>query len=276
MEFSIRDSIQNERGQGIIEYVLLLVVIVAMVLGGIYQLNSAFKVWANNYFGEYLACILETGELPTISGSPGDSEICNQMFKAFSLADGRPLKTGAGQNTGDDGGGAAGGSKEDRRTGSDGSTGNYSKVTGRSGNFFSSSKGGGRFSKFGKGGENLGKTGEKGGAGDYGGGYSRLNRRINTGVRYRLDNRFAFSKTSTDNKSEGRMISSVKVSDKSEKQKKSILRLNSDALNKDTEGGPESEMSFGNFIRILIIAAIVIALVMVIGGQVLQIGKSMD
>jgi hypothetical protein len=35
-------------------------------------------------------------------------------------------------------------------------------------------------------------------------------------------------------------------------------------------------LTFGNFIRILIIAAIVIALVIVVGGQLLQISKGMD
>jgi hypothetical protein len=38
----------------------------------------------------------------------------------------------------------------------------------------------------------------------------------------------------------------------------------------------ENEMSFGNFIRILIIAAIIIALVVLLGGQGLQISKSWD
>jgi hypothetical protein len=35
-------------------------------------------------------------------------------------------------------------------------------------------------------------------------------------------------------------------------------------------------LTFGNFIRILIIAAIIIALVVLIGGQLLQIGKNME
>ena len=45
---------------------------------------------------------------------------------------------------------------------------------------------------------------------------------------------------------------------------------------KDTADQQDSPMTFGNFIRFLIIAAIIIALVVLVGGQMLQVGKSMD
>lgn len=57
-----------------------------------FEFNTAFQAWANNYFGDYLTCLLETGELPTIEGSPGDSGICGQFFEPFSLKNGRPSK----------------------------------------------------------------------------------------------------------------------------------------------------------------------------------------
>ena len=91
MRTALNKLIGEESGQAAIEYILLLVVVVGVLLGSVYQFNSAFSFWADNYFGDYLACLIESGELPSLGGSSGSSGECNQLYKEFSPDDGRPL-----------------------------------------------------------------------------------------------------------------------------------------------------------------------------------------
>lgn len=270
--------LKNQRGQGIIEYVLVLVVTVALVLTGIYQLNSAFKAWANNYFGNYLACLLETGELPSISGSGGDSGLCNEIFKPFTLAEGRPLVGKWSPGEGSGGGGSGGGARESKRAGSTvaggrGGGGGYGGGGGR----FGARSGGlrrsiqkGAANKKGSGATYTGSTG----TGDYGGGYGATNRRLNVGVKTRLDNRFAFE--DEREKPEKRKIASGGRKPGEEGGKSPKIRVKRSEIKKTEEAAADSGLNLPNFLRILIIAGIVIALVMFLGGQALQIGKSMD
>ena len=56
---------RNQHGQAIIEYVLILVVVLA--LGGlVLKLNEGFKKWGDSIVGPkgYMVCLLETGQLP--------------------------------------------------------------------------------------------------------------------------------------------------------------------------------------------------------------------
>lgn len=43
-----------------------------------------------SYFGDYFACILETGEMPSLGGKGAVQGICDTEFKPFSLSAGRP------------------------------------------------------------------------------------------------------------------------------------------------------------------------------------------
>ena len=58
----------REKGQAVIEYLLILILVVSIILGILYQFNDAFKKFINGYFGDYIACLLETGELPSLGG----------------------------------------------------------------------------------------------------------------------------------------------------------------------------------------------------------------
>ncbi len=102
----------SQSGQAMLEYLLILVITFVVMMGVIYQFNDAFRQWAQGYFGEYLACILETGELPSLGAQGGVQGICDQEFAEFSLASGRPhvgLGTaGAGDGSGAGSGGAGG------------------------------------------------------------------------------------------------------------------------------------------------------------------------
>ena len=96
-----KSVLKNQKGQGTTEYILILVVVVAIALGMIYQFNDAFRNWMDGYFGEYLACLIETGELPAIGGTGGAPGSCEAQFEPFSLAAGRPaLGDGVGEGEG--------------------------------------------------------------------------------------------------------------------------------------------------------------------------------
>lgn len=288
MEFSFRDSTAriskpterrglglNQRGQGVTEYILLLVVILAIAAGGIYQLNTAFQAWAENYFGNYVACLLETGELPSLGGTPGDSGICNEEFQAFSWDKGRPYKLppSSGATT-------AANTKPAGSTSDSGEGGSGRPVYQRSGGRF----GGGQW---GRGGseakmvklnrssaseESEGSTGSTEISSTGRAFTSRsTSRRVNQGRI--LDNSFASEreqreaskrqKIGGNSKSAQENLRKTRVAFKPPKPKAQVL-------------SEEQPFSFGNLFRLLLIAIIVIALVVVIGGQLYSASKNSD
>jgi len=281
--FSIRDKtstqpsvLNNQSGQGIVEYVLILVVTVTLVLGGLYSLNGAFKSYANNYFGNYIACLLESGELPNIQGSGGDGGICNEIFKPFTLADGRPLNLDYQPPEGG-GGSSGGGAREGGQAGS-------SVGGGRGGG--GGGSGGGSFSggSFGKGGRKTPARGNRRGttstytgsmaASDYGSGSSGSTRRARVAVKSRLDNRFAFDEERERPQRRSVASSGRKVAGEGTDNKR--IRVNPADLKKTREAEADTGLSIPNLLKYLIIAGIIIALIVFLGGQGLQINKSMD
>jgi Flp pilus assembly pilin Flp len=270
-------SLRNEKGQAIVEYVLVLVVAVTIILGGVYQLNSAFKSWANNYFGNYLSCLLETGELPTISGTGGDSGLCNQLFKPFSLADGRPLVTKGQFASSSSSPNTGGGTRETpsgTRTGGGGGGASSSPHSSFSSARHSPSKGAAGSGPGKNGKMSASYTGDTSASG-YAGGYSSNRGRSSSSSRTRLDQGFAFDETRE--KEQRRSLASSTAKPSTDKKKEGRAGLNSKSKNKNTPTpGDEEGFSFGDFIRWLIIAAILIAILLFLGGQGLQISKSME
>jgi hypothetical protein len=264
-------SLRDEKGQAFIEYILVLIVAVSIILGGIYQLNSAFKVWATNYFGNYLACLLETGELPAISGTGGDAGVCAQAFKPFSLADGRPLRTGAGK--GSDEKAQNGGGQRERAAGSGGSSGYVAHYAGTP---FTGGKGpqgnGGKIKAPAKNTAlNTGNTN----AINYGG-YGPINQRLSKNERKtELDTKFAFDDEKEKLKRRNVASAPARTSDLSNRA--AGIRLKQKPPKKDNpEDTNGNGFSFSDLLRYLIIAGIIIAILIFLGGQGLQIGKGMD
>lgn len=265
--------IGNERGQSLVEYILLLVVSVALILGLIFEFSSAFKAWANNYFGDYLTCLLETGELPSIGGTPGDSGTCNQFFQPFSLKNGRPSNALSKGNTEQQKSSAkpsglnrAGARRE----------GTVARAQSRGGGSWNGSGNGGSSSK-------LADTSEGGG----GGGDAKTgNTGVSSGEGY--SSRMAKSGLGDGGRQiDGRVHVTVKKDEETKKGyvptaarndnfSRSPKRVKVKEARKPAEVAADEPMTFGNFIRLLIMAALIIALVVVIGGQVLQATKGMD
>lgn len=107
----IKNSTQrvaNQAGQAVTEYILLLIFLVTMLFAakGIF---GGMNKFINNYVGEYIACLMEYGELPTLgvketelnkhkSAASGSS--CNAKFEGFSFAEGRPpISSGASKSS---------------------------------------------------------------------------------------------------------------------------------------------------------------------------------
>lgn len=280
-------NLGNQSGQGVIEYLLVLVVIVLIVLGGVYQLNDAFRNWATNYFSDYLACIMETGELPAIGGSGVTVGECDQQFEPFTLAEGRPLiDSGGGSGPGNGGGSGTGdGSGGDGEDSSDGSGSDRTSTY----NAGQSRGGGGRSFR-------VSSNSSGSGSGDEdGSGRNGRQKKIYTGSTDASIPAYAL------NSSESRFkvnrgiggYGGVYDEDKDDKEhdektgggstKKSSLeksekrdRIKVTELPKKEEIPEDEPMTFGNFIRYLIIAAIIIALVVFLGGQALQMSKGME
>lgn len=108
--------LSDQSGQAVLEYILVLVVIVGIILGVMYQFNDAFKKYVQSYFGEYVACLLETGEMPSLGGDGGvNAESCNASFEPFSLKNGRPFN-----GSGGGGGNGEGANASSKTPGADG------------------------------------------------------------------------------------------------------------------------------------------------------------
>jgi len=80
---------KSQSGQAVVEYILIVGLVVTIILGLMNQLYKPFGDWMQDYMGQYLECLLDVGELPTIAGSSESGE-CNSKFQNFSVTGGRP------------------------------------------------------------------------------------------------------------------------------------------------------------------------------------------
>lgn len=88
--------ILKQKGQAGLEYILLFTISVFLAGGLLFQFNDAFRQFVNGYFGEYLTCLIESGELPSLGwDGNGVDDTCSTEFQPFSLANGRnPITPG--------------------------------------------------------------------------------------------------------------------------------------------------------------------------------------
>lgn len=282
----------NNYGQAVIEYTLMLVVTVSFVLALSMQIFKPFGEFISNYMGKYVGCLLEYGELPTLgselpSGPDDDSE-CNKKFAPASAANGRPPRDSRGE-------------------GGEGNSSSSKSSSASTSNSSDDSKDGPSSSGV--------NSGTYAGSASRGGGNNIIyNRRPSTGIdggssggpsgkviEIALDGggTSTFFKTSSGG-SYGRQmeksryipISGLTESEKMKLQKKAEggarLSVPSEGLapapKKTAVKKPEVKtiipedepLTIGNFMRYILIAAIVIALIVFLGGQALQMSKSFE
>lgn len=93
-EMSLKKVAKNDQsGQALVEYVLLLAIAVALILGLMNQFYRPFGDWMKDYMGAYLECLIDVGELPSL-GYENESSECNSKLKSGTLANGRPSNRG--------------------------------------------------------------------------------------------------------------------------------------------------------------------------------------
>ena len=273
-------NIRSNSGQALIEYVLVLIVVLGLILGGLYQMNKAVQVWADAYFGEYLMCLMEAGELPTLGAPPSELESeCRELYKPFNLADGDPLV--GDKLSGEESSSGSGGSNNEGRAAASG-RGGSAESNSFAGNSRSSGNRNGRASRF---------RSRGGDSGEEGDGISRENSSTAGGTTTSFDSdngrpsRFAMR---DENGRRGRGTRTKEEDGKAQKTKaKNVAQETQERLGpklipvsraptQSTEAPEIEELGIGGFLRYLIIAAIIIAIVIFIGGQALQVSKSMD
>lgn len=273
-----------QSGQAVVEYILVLIVTVSIILGILYQFNDAFRNFLNSYFGDYIACLLETGELPSLGGQGPNQDECNTGFEAFSVANGRP-KIPMSNSSGSTGGnGSSSDSSDSSGSGGTGTSGSsssnlrpsrVSSVSGTSNADSASRRGnlGNRpavqplNSRAGNLGESSGFGGDA--AADGGGGRRRIRRRtIYLGEEYlsaeaKLRKDRVVAKGQTDKKARG--YSSLR-------SPRFQLELPKPSAPLAADTGMKFSLAF--FLKFLLIGGIIIALFIFLGGQFLQIKKS--
>lgn len=274
------------RGQAATEYLLLLVIVVAVILGAVNQFNEAFGSFAKNYFGEYFACLLETGEVPSLGGSAARQGLCDASFQAFSLTGGRPPNDPNGS------GGNENANKENGSENSSGSSSSADEVGSANATPAGGSASRGRTNAFGRTQDNSRSRG--GGRGSGGGGdeeeksYTgssdvstpRSLRASNvSSSNIQLIRRDGYSNSVAEAEREREENRSMKV-----QLPTSTKRTAADALVKverkpaQNLNGPEvdMELGFGGYLRILLIVGIILAILLVVGGQLLQASKGSE
>ena len=291
-------SLCSRKGQGVLEYILILFITVALIGMFSKYFVKDFGIFNKEFMGSYVSCLLETGELPQLgvggtTGASKDSQSeCTSKFKQK-------------QNGGIGGSDSNGGGNNDNKD----SVGNDSSTENAANSSDSDSQGNGR----GRGRRSSTYAGSasrqnpffrprgmRSGGGAEGGGTG--SKTVEISVEGSSDNGFYNygNRNNFDRQRKQRYIAITgqiseelkKKTEQTQKNTKSIVKVDagtgSGTVKKISVKPPDSdakkyvdkdeEMSFsiGNIFRIFIIAAIVIIVVVLIGGQALQMSKSWE
>lgn len=86
----------SQSGQGLVEYILLLVVVIALASALLYQFIPAIKSVVDFKVGAYLQCLLDQGELP---GLGGDDDIQDCEFNPVNIAGNSSTSNSSGSSS---------------------------------------------------------------------------------------------------------------------------------------------------------------------------------
>lgn len=260
----------NNRGQVFVEYVLVLIVSVSLILALSTMIFKPFQKFVQSIMGDYVACLLETGELPTLGADNGAQE--NECRKKFSSAT-ADFKNQASSSAAQYANEAEKSQQERADAAQASNRGGPSRSGSSRGDFLN--KGSHRNGDVGR--ENSSKKvtldlAESGGPSFFSGSSRNSIVIIRKKKRTSVGNQYQESETIKKIQSQRQKLGPrVMASEEMSPPKKKVLIQKQIAPTKISEDEP---MTFGNFLRILFIAAIIIALVLLIGGQMLQMSKS--
>ena len=257
----------------------MLVIAVSLVLMLITQIFKPFQAFVQSFTGDYLACLLEKGELPNLGVENPDDE-CKFSFKEVAGSTPSSSSSSSSSSSNSSASNSSSGSKSSSSSSSSSSSNSsYAGSNSRAGgsNYISNT----RSPK--KGVDSASQSGkvveialEGGGAGSY---FSTRNGNSYEVVGRRVASVPVSGLTEDDRK---------KLEKRGEKESKATI-VSGESLNpppkKIAVKAPEAKsvvqsddkpLTFGNFIRWLFIAALIIALVIFLGGQALQFSKSSE
>jgi hypothetical protein len=240
-----------------------------------------FQAFLKSYMGDYISCLLETGELPSL-GNPDTQNIldeagCDAEYQPASVAGGRPSRSK---------GSTSANSVAQKSS---------SSVSGDSDGSGGSGGGGGGGTSSSRGGNLLISSMKKKTATETGGGNDGKKTEIplaeNSSFYSRKD---SFSSEARAKVTKTTYIGIAGVTDE-EKKKQERKEGNRRIVASGEDIGPalkkisikkseakiqtepeDTPLTFGNFFRFLLIAAIIIAILVVLGSQALKIAKSQE
>lgn len=271
-------SHQQSKGQATVESVLLIAITVIIAISLMATFYQPLNAWLDNYMGKYLTCLIDVGELPNLgSGSEGQ---CDADYEKFTLGEGRPPTPGSGS-----GGSSSSGNDRDNN-------GRQNSNSSNSGSGGGSGPAGRRIAPASSRGFPTNGTGADGAAGS---------KEIRQEVPEELSQTSYFrAQTKITVEAQGRVkrIPATGVTGllKEEKEKREreaarsqTVDVNSDALSTKSKKfivkQPERKIAaeeedepwnIGRIMKWALMILLILAILMFIGGQVLQITKSME
>ncbi|MEK6774258.1 MAG: hypothetical protein AABY64_09980 [Bdellovibrionota bacterium] len=270
-----KDLVRGRQGQAIVEYILILVVSLALILTVTVQVFKPMQFFLKDFMGTYVQCLLDTGELPALGGS---NKIKDDECKA-SWSKSRQASGLSPQSSGEGAGSSDKKSSSGDASSSDGSnSGFYAGSRSRQSPFFNSSR--------------------RGASSAESSANSKKSVIIALGEGSDSDKFFRAQGGNRGGYSSSKPNTIVDLSSMSDEERKKIGKNepkvprivasgeNFSKLKKKVVANPppakvfvekeEDPFQFGNIFRILFILAIILVLVLLIGGQALQLSKSWE
>ena len=108
----------RQSGQAVVEYILMLVVLVAIGMNFVDLFAKPFQSFTSDFMGTYTSCLLETGELPRLNSTATSECQPPKMGKGTP----RAQSTSIGGSGGSSGGGSSANINKDSKSGSSSSS----------------------------------------------------------------------------------------------------------------------------------------------------------
>lgn len=264
----------NQAGQGLLEYTLLLLFAIGLILGLSAKYFKPMNIWANYYFGTYLQCLLDTGELPSLGGDTSESGCNSEKLKALQISGLSGNGATAGLNSSD-----SSKANESGKNKSEGSNQDKGQSGSNKGRRFGSTPGRGILGVDGAGSNE--ETKKK----------TSLDAKANSGSRFLKVTPIATVNTSNQKVSRLMLNDPIarklrdqdkkkekvqKVADAEENASGGIKKFrikNRQTATQSTDEDQSMDLSMGNILRWAFIIMIILLIIIVVGGQLLQLSK---
>lgn len=276
-----RSRLSGDYGQGMVEYLLMIVVSVSLLVGLSTALFKPVREFLNMYMGSYVSCLLETGELPSLGNDDAKTVLqdqgCNAHFQAATLKFGRPpAGSSSSPNSSDSSKSSSSGSSSSSKSSSSDKKNNQSSSSptpNQSRNLLN----------------------QKSTALESRGSSEKVTDiPVDPGQTSSLYNRQgAWGSQSVGRSAKATAVGMAGMTEDEKRKQSRRDNANQTVATGEDLGGrtkkvtikkPEPKvdeikdepMTFGSFLRLLLIAGIIIAIIVVLGGQALKISKSRE